>query len=183
MRRSETFFLTGTDEHGEKIVRAARKEGLSPRAYVDNISGLFKRLWPELCIRYDAFIRTTDAYHIAVVEDVLKKIYEQGDIYFSEYEGRYCFGCERFYTERELVDGKCPDHQTEPEIIKESNYFFKMSRYQDWLIHYIQKHPNFIMPEHFKNEVLAFLKEPLEDLCISRPKSRLEWGITTQKPP
>ncbi len=178
MRGSETFFLTGTDEHGDKIVRAAQEENLTPKAYVDKISELFKNLWPELNIRYSSFIRTTDSYHKTVVEHVLQKIHDKGDIYFSEYEGRYCFGCERFYTDRELVNGKCPDHETEPELIKESNYFFKMSRYQDWLIQFIKKHPDFIRPEQFKNEVLAFLREPLEDLCISRPKSRLKWGIT-----
>lgn len=178
MQGADTFFLTGTDEHGDKIVRAAKEEDLSPRAYVDKISRLFKNLWPELNIRYNSFIRTTDDYHIDVVERVLQNIYDKGDIYFSEYEGQYCFGCERFYTERELVDGKCPDHEKEPEVIKESNYFFKMSQYQDWLIDHIRKQPDFIRPEQYKNEVLAFLKEPLEDLCISRPKSRLEWGIT-----
>ncbi len=124
------------------------------------------------------FIRTTDPAHIAVVKQVLQKIYDAGDIYFSEYEGLYCFGCERFYVERELVDGKCPDHETPPEIIKESNYFFRMSRYQDWLIEYIETNPDFIRPERYRNEVLSFLREPLEDLCISRPKSRLEWGIS-----
>ena len=178
MRRSETFFLTGTDEHGDKVVRSAKKENLSPRLYVDKISSQFKALWPELNIHYDHFIRTTDPTHMAVVEQILQNIYDSGDIYFSEYEGRYCFGCERFYTERELVDGKCPDHETEPEIIQESNYFFKMSNYQDWLIAYINDNPEFIRPERYKNEVLAFLREPLEDLCISRPKSRLKWGIT-----
>ena len=178
MRGAETYFLTGTDEHGDKVVRAARKENVSPRIYVDKISGLFKDLWPELNIKYDYFIRTTDPAHIAVVEMMLKKIYDSGDIYFSEYEGLYCFGCERFYAERELVDGKCPDHKTEPEKIKESNYFFKMSRYQDWLVDHIKKNPDFIRPERYKNEVLAFLREPLEDLCISRPKTRLQWGIT-----
>jgi methionyl-tRNA synthetase len=178
MQQVETFFLTGTDEHGDKVVRAAKKEKQSPRIYVDKISGLFSALWPELNINYDYFIRTTDANHITAVEHIMQKIYDSGDIYFSEYEGLYCFGCERFYTERELIDGKCPDHETEPESIKESNYFFKMSRYQDWLIDHIKSNPDFILPERYKNEVLSFLKEPLEDLCISRPKKRLKWGIT-----
>lgn len=178
MRDRETFFLTGTDEHGDKIVRAAKNENLSPRAYVDKISGLFKDLCPELEIRYSHFIRTTDPDHVAVVKYILQKIYDSGEIYFSEYEGLYCFGCERFYTERELVDGKCPDHKTKPEVIKESNYFFKMSKYQDWLIDHINNNPDFIYPERYKNEVLSFLSEPLEDLCISRPKTRLKWGIS-----
>lgn len=178
MQGRETFFLTGTDEHGDKIVQAARGENLTPKQYADKISNLFKTLWPELNISNDFFIRTTDASHILVVKQILQRIYDAGDIYFSEYEGLYCFGCERFYTERELADGKCPDHQTEPETIKESNYFFKMSRYQEWLIDHIKTHPDFIRPERYKNEVLSFLKEPLEDLCISRPKTRLQWGIT-----
>ena len=178
MRRAEVYFLTGTDEHGDKVVRAAKKENLSPRAYVDKISHLFRTLWPELNINNNYFIRTTDASHMEVVSRILKNIYDAGDIYFIEYEGRYCFGCERFYTDRELVDGKCPDHGTAPETIKESNYFFKMSRYQDWLIEHIKQHPDFIRPERYRNEALAFLREPLEDLCISRPKSRLKWGIT-----
>lgn len=178
MSSDQTFFLTGTDEHGDKIVRAAKKENCTPRAYVDQISGLFRDLWPELNISNDYFIRTTDPQHMAVVETVLQRIYDAGDIYFSEYEGLYCYGCERFYTERELVDGACPDHQSPPETIKESNYFFRMSRYQQWLIDHIQRHPDFIRPERYRNEVLAFLREPLEDLCISRPKSRIKWGIT-----
>ncbi|MBW2433975.1 MAG: methionine--tRNA ligase [Deltaproteobacteria bacterium] len=178
MQAMDVFFLTGTDEHGDKVVRAAQKENLSPRKYVDKISRLFKELWPELNVNNNYFVRTTDAAHMAVVSQILQKIYDAGDIYFSEYEGQYCFGCERFYTDRELVDGKCPDHEIEPEIIKESNYFFKMSRYQNWLIDHIKQHPGFIRPERYRNEVLAFLKEPLEDLCISRPKSRLKWGIT-----
>ena len=178
VKGSDTFFLTGTDEHGDKIVRAAKQQGLSPKAYADQISQLFRDLWPELNINYSHFIRTTDEAHMSVVEMVLQRIYDQGDIYFSEYEGKYCFGCERFYTDRELVDGKCPDHETEPELIKESNYFFKMSRYQDWLIGQIHTHPEFIRPEHFKTEVLSFLRDPLDDLCISRPKTRLDWGIT-----
>jgi methionyl-tRNA synthetase len=173
-----TWFLTGTDEHGDKIVRAAQQEGLSPRAYVDRISGLFSDLWPELNISNDQFIRTTDKAHMELVQQILQKIYAKGDIYYSEYEGLYCFGCERFYTERELVNGKCPDHETAPETIKESNYFFKMSRYQQWLIDHIKANPDFIRPERYRNEVLAFLREPLEDLCISRPKTRLQWGIS-----
>ena len=178
MKKQECFFLTGTDEHGDKIVRAAKKENLSPREYVEKISSLFKKLWPELNIANSYFVRTTYQAHIAVVENVLRKIYDSGDIYYAEYEGQYCFGCERFYSDRELVDGKCPDHGTAPEVIKESNYFFKMSKYQPWLLEHIQKNPDFIRPERYKNEVLSFLREPLEDLCISRPKSRLKWGIT-----
>ena len=173
----DTFFLTGTDEHGDKIVQAAEKQNTSPKAYVDQISQLFQDLWPTLHIANDRFIRTTDADHIQVVKDMLTKIHDSGDIYFSSYEGLYCFGCERFYQERELVDGKCPDHGTEPETIKESNYFFKMSKYQEWLIDHIKNNPDFIRPEQYKTEILSFLKEPLEDLCISRPKTRLTWGI------
>ena len=178
MRQTEVFFLTGTDEHGDKVVRAAHQENMTPRVYVDAISRLFRDLWPELNVQPNRFIRTTDADHMAVVTQVLQKIYDAGDIYFSDYEGLYCFGCERFYGERELVDGKCPDHETEPELIQEANYFFRMSRYQGWLIEHIQNHPDFIRPERYRNEVLAFLREPLGDLCISRPKTRLNWGIT-----
>lgn len=175
---SESFFLTGTDEHGDKIVTAAEKAGQSIKEYVDSISDMFRTLWPRLNIRNDYFVRTTDPAHKDTVKLILNKVRDKGDIYFSEYEGLYCFGCERFYIERELVDGKCPDHQTEPEVIKEANYFFRMSKYQDWLIDHINEHPDFIRPERYRNEVLSFLKDPLEDLCISRPKSRLEWGIT-----
>ena len=178
MKGVETFFLTGTDEHGDKIERAARKESMTPRDYADKISGIFKALWPELNIRYNRFIRTTDPDHQTLVRIILQRIYDAGDIYFSEYEGKYCFGCERFYTDRELVDGKCPDHETAPEVIREANYFFKMGHYQDWLIDHIHRNPDFIRPERYRNEVLSFLREPLEDLCISRPKTRLEWGIT-----
>ncbi|MDA3898270.1 MAG: methionine--tRNA ligase [Desulfobacteraceae bacterium] len=178
MLGEDSFFLTGTDEHGDKIVKAAENENITPKAYADKISQLFSDLWPKFNIDNNHFIRTTDADHIAVVKQILQKIFDSGDIYFSEYEGLYCFGCERFYTDRELVNGKCPDHDTKPEVIKESNYFFKMSRYQQWLIDHINNNPDFIQPERYRNETLAFLREPLEDLCISRPKSRLEWGIT-----
>jgi len=175
---AETFFLTGTDEHGDKIVAAAEKAGQTPKDYVDRISQLFKDLWPKLNISNNGFIRTTNPEHKETVRYVLNRVNEKGDIYFSEYEGRYCFGCERFYTEREMVDGKCPDHLTEPVVIRESNYFFRMSKYQDWLVDHISRHPDFIRPARYRNEVLSFLKEPLEDLCISRPKTRLKWGVT-----
>ncbi len=175
---SETYFLTGTDEHGDKIVSAAEKAGQSTSEYVDRMSHLFRTLWPKLNITNNYFIRTTDTGHQETVKLILNKVKERDDIYFSDYEGLYCFGCERFYTERELMDGKCPDHRTEPELIKEANYFFRMGKYQDWLIEYIKQHPQFIRPERYKNEILSFLREPLDDLCISRPKSRLTWGIT-----
>ncbi len=174
----KTFFLTGTDEHGDKIAEAAAKAGVSPQEYTDRISEQFRTLWPELCVTNDYFIRTTDRNHVETVSGILQKVYDAGDIYFGHYEGFYCVGCERFYTEKELVDGKCPDHQTTPEHRKESNYFFRMGKYQDWLIQYIKDNPDFIRPERYRNEVLAFLREPLEDLCISRPKTRLTWGIT-----
>ncbi|HOF05462.1 MAG TPA: methionine--tRNA ligase [Syntrophales bacterium] len=173
-----TFFMTGTDEHGDKIAEAAQKAGIDPKTYADRISAQFRALWPELNVRNDYFIRTTDENHVRVVQMILQKVYDAGDIYFGHYEGHYCVGCERFYMEKELVDGLCPDHQCEPEHRKESNYFFRMSKYQDWLIQYIEEHPDFIRPERYRNEALAFLREPLEDLCISRPKSRLTWGIT-----
>ena len=173
-----SFFVTGTDEHGDKIVEAARKANTTPKEYTDMISAKFSSLWPELAITNDYFIRTTDRKHVETVRLILQKVFDSGDIYFGNNEGYYCVGCERFYMEKELVSGLCPDHQTAPEHRKESNYFFRMSKYQDWLIGHINDNPYFIRPERYKNEVLAFLREPLEDLCISRPKSRLEWGIT-----
>ena len=171
-------FQTGTDEHGEKVVEAAEKNGLSVKDYVDQISSEFRNAWPGLAIEPDNFIRTTDPDHIKTVQDILQKVHDQGDIYFSEYSGLYCKGCERFLTEKELVNGNCPDHLTPPESVTEQNYFFRMSKYQQWLIDHIKANPEFITPERYKNEVLSFLSEPLEDLCISRPTSRLTWGIT-----
>jgi len=173
----EVRFQTGTDEHGEKIAEAAAKAGESPRQYVDRIAATFKETWPLLAIAQDYTIRTTDPDHIRTVQDILQQVHDQGDIYFSEYSGLYCQGCERFLTEKELVDGKCPDHQVAPKEISEQNYFFRMSKYQDWLIDHIHTHPEFITPERYRNEVLSFLSEPLEDLCISRPIARLTWGI------
>ena len=173
----ETFFLTGTDEHGDKVVEAATKAGETVKAYVDRISTTFREAWPKLDIANDYFIRTTDKNHQDTVREILSLVHQKGDIYFSEYEGKYCVGCERFYTDTELADGKCPIHMSEPNLIREENYFFRMSNYQEWLIDYINLHPDFIRPERYRNEVMAFLREPLEDLCISRPKKRLSWGI------
>jgi methionyl-tRNA synthetase len=173
----ETFFLTGTDEHGNKVLQAAEAAGKTPKEYVDQISALFRETWPQLDISNDYFIRTTDEKHKEVVQLFLQKVHDNGDLYFGEYGGYYCFGCERFYTQGELVEGKCPDHQKEPQFIQEKNYFFRMSKYQGWLINHIEEHPDFIRPEIYRNKILSFLQEPLEDLCISRPKTRLTWGI------
>ncbi|MDR1040581.1 MAG: methionine--tRNA ligase [Deltaproteobacteria bacterium] len=173
----DSYFLTGTDEHGDKIAEAARKEGVPPQIYVDYISSHFKFTWPKFDIRPDDFIRTTEPRHKETVSRFLEKVHGNGDIYFGEYGGLYCVGCERFYTEKELVDGLCPDHGTAPRYIAEKNYFFRMGKYQDWLIDHIKGNPDFIRPERYRNEVLSFLSEPLEDLCISRPKTRLTWGI------
>ena len=178
MAGDDTFFVTGTDEHGDKIAEAAQKAGITPKEYADKISAQFRNLWPELSVTNDYFIRTTDPGHIETVRGILQKVYDAGDIYFGSYGGYYCFGCERFLTEKEIIDKKCPEHGKEPQYIEEKNYFFKMSKYQDWLINHIKNHPDYIRPERYKNEVLAFLREPLEDLCISRPKTRLQWGIT-----
>lgn len=170
-------FQTGTDEHGDKIVEAAHRENKEPQEYVDTISAMFRNTWDLLKITPDYFIRTTDADHIKTVQDILQHVHDSGDIYFDEYSGLYCKGCERFLTEKELIDGKCPDHLVKPQEITEQNYFFRMSKYQQQLIDHINDNPEFITPERYRNEVLSFLSEPLEDLCISRPTSRLTWGI------
>ncbi|HKK34002.1 MAG TPA: methionine--tRNA ligase, partial [Desulfomicrobiaceae bacterium] len=173
----DCYFLTGTDEHGDKIVQAAEANGQSPQEYVDRISGLFRDLWPDLQIENTRFVRTTDEEHKQCVQAFLQRVHDRGDIYFAEYGGYYCFGCERFYTEKELQDGLCPDHLTRPEYIQEKNYFFRMSKYLEPLREYIEENPDFIQPERYRNEVLGLLREDLGDLCISRPKSRLTWGI------
>ncbi|MCF6289801.1 MAG: methionine--tRNA ligase [Desulfobacterales bacterium] len=170
-------FQTGTDEHGDKVVEAAEKAGEEPREYTDRISGMFRRAWPLLAIEPDNFIRTTDPEHIETVQAILQQVFDRGDIYRGNYSGLYCKGCERFLTEKELVDGNCPDHLAPPKKITEQNYFFRMHRYQEWLIDHIRNNPGFITPERYRNEVLSFLEDPLEDLCISRPTSRLTWGI------
>ncbi|RUM88156.1 MAG: methionine--tRNA ligase [Thermodesulfatator sp.] len=177
LQGEEVFFLTGTDEHGDKIVRAARTAGLSPREYVDRMAERFRQTWPLLHIQYSRFIRTTEPYHQRLVQQVLAQLYEKGELTFGEYEGLYCFGCERFLTPKELVDGCCPDHHTPPTPLKEANYFFDLSRHQEWLLDHLRRHPDFIQPSGYREEVLGLLREPLEPLCISRPKSRLSWGI------
>jgi methionyl-tRNA synthetase len=173
----DVLFLTGTDEHGDKIAQAAAQAGEAPLALADRNSKAFRDQWDVLGITYDDFIRTTEPRHARVVQAVLQALFEKGEIYFGKYGGQYCFGCERFYTEKEIVDGKCPDHQTPLTYIEEENYFFRMSAYQDWLRGYLEDHPEVVQPERYRNELLGFLREPLQDLSISRPKSRLQWGI------
>lgn len=173
----DTFLLTGTDEHGDKVQQAADAVGKTPLEFTSEVSEKFKHTWDELGLQYSKFIRTTDESHKAYVSKILQQIFDKGDIYFGEYGGHYCYGCERFLTDKELVEEKCPDHQKKPEWVSEKNYFFRMSKYQDQLIQHIKNNPEFIRPERYKNEVLGLLREPLEDLCISRPASRLTWGI------
>jgi methionyl-tRNA synthetase len=177
LKGDRVYLLTGTDEHGDRIAQEAAKAGVSPQAYADEIAAAFRDTWQRLGITNDDFIRTTEPRHMVVVQAILQKLHDAGEIYFGEYGGNYCFGCERFYTDKEIVDGNCPDHQTPLTFIKEQNYFFRMSKYQDWLIKHLEEHPDFIQPERYRNEVLGFLREPLQDLSISRPKTRLQWGI------
>ncbi len=172
-----TFFLTGTDEHGQKVQKAATERGITPQEQCDTTVVRFQELWERLEITNDRFIRTTEPSHKKVVQEVLQDLYDRDLIYKAEYIGHYCIGCERFFTAKDLVDGKCPECNRDVAEILESNYFFRMSRYQDWLIDYIQTHPEFIQPAFRANETLGFLRQPLGDLCISRPKSRLSWGI------
>jgi methionyl-tRNA synthetase len=177
LRGDRVYFLTGTDEHGDKIAQAAAKAGVEPKVLADEIAESFRETWRRLGVANDDFIRTTQPRHKVVVQAILQKLWDADEIYFGEYGGWYCYGCERFYTEKEIVDGKCPDHQTPLSFIKEKNYFFKMSKYQDWLIKHLEDNPGFIQPERYRNEVLGFLREPLQDLSISRPTTRLKWGI------
>ena len=172
----DVFFLTGTNEHGEKIEKKAKENGVTPKEYVDKIVDNAKDLWKSLGISYDKFIRTTDEYHEKAVQKIFNKLYEQGDIYKGEYEGLYCTPCESFWTETQLVDGKCPDCGRDVHIVKEESYFFKLSKYQDKLIKLYEEHPEFIQPESRKNEMLNnFIKPGLEDLCVSR--TTFNWGI------
>lgn len=172
----EVKFLTGVDEHGQKVQNATLKHGLEPQAYVDSMAENFKAIWKELNIQYDFFIRTTDPFHKKTVQDCLQQLYDQGEIYSKDYEGLYSVSEEIFYTEKDLVNGKTPlGNEVVP--LKEKSYFFRMGNYQERLIDTIQKNPDLIRPEHRKNEILGFLRQPLHDLCISRPKARLSWGV------
>ena len=176
LRGDETYFLTGTDEHGQKIQRKAEEMGTTPQAYVDRIVKGIKELWSLLQISYDDFIRTTEKRHEERVQEIFTRLYEQGDIYKNEYEGLYCTPCETFWLERQLVDGKCPDCGREVEMVREESYFFRLSKYADRLMEYIETHPDFIQPVSRKNEMINnFLKPGLEDLCVSR--TTFSWGI------
>lgn len=172
----DVMFLTGTDEHGQKIQRIAEEKGVTPKEYVDEIVAGIKDLWKMMDISYDKFIRTTDDYHVENIQKIFNKLYEQGDIYKSSYEGWYCTPCESFWTETQAVDGKCPDCGRPVEKAKEEAYFFKTSKYAPKLIEYIESHPEFIQPESRKNEMINnFLKPGLQDLCVSR--TSFDWGI------
>ncbi len=172
-----TFFLTGADEHGQKVQQAADKAGISPQQHADATVVRFQDLWKKLEITHDDFIRTTEPRHKTVVQKLFQALYEKGEIYRAEYDGWYCVPCERFFMEKDLENGACPDCKRPVDRIRESNYFLRMSKYQDWLIQYIQDNPKFIQPDFRRNETLGFLRKKLNDLCVSRPKSRLSWGI------
>ena len=170
---NDVYFLTGTDEHGQKVQEASKKRNMDPQNHADEYVQRFINLWKKLDIKYDDFIRTTEKRHTDRVKDLLMILWEKGEIYQDEYEGLYSVSEERFITEKEYATGEF----REVKKIKEKNYFFKMSKYQNQLIKHIDQNPNFIQPESRKNEILGFLNKPLNDLCISRPKSRLSWGI------
>ena len=172
----DVYFQTGTDEHGQKIQEKAEAAGISPKEFVDQISGEVKRIWDLVNSSYDNFVRTTDEDHEKCVKKIFKKLYDQGDIYKGSYEGLYCTPCESFWTESQLVDGKCPDCGREVNEVSEEAYFFKLSKYQDRLVKFYEEHPTFIEPESRKNEMLNnFIKPGLEDLCVSR--TTFDWGI------
>ncbi|MCL4397847.1 methionine--tRNA ligase [Patescibacteria group bacterium] len=173
-----TRLLTGTDEHGQKVQKSAEAKGISPKEYTDKIAAADKKEWDSLNISYDRFIRTTDQDHIEFSQEFYKKCQENGDIYLGKYEGLYCEGCEAYYEESDLIEGKCPFHPNR-EILKisEENYFFRLSKYQDWLEKYIEKHPEFIWPEKHRNEILSFIRSGLRDFSVSRNKKNLSWGI------
>lgn len=172
----DVFFMTGTDEHGQKIERKAKEAGKTPKEYVDEIVSDTKELWKSLGITYDKYIRTTDKEHVECVKKIFQKLYEKGDIYLDEYEGLYCTPCEAFWTETQLVDGKCPDCGRDVELVREESYFFRLSKYQDKLLDYYKEHPDFLEPISRKNEMINnFFNKGLEDLCVSR--TTIDWGI------
>ena len=172
----DVYFQTGTDEHGEKIEQKAKDAGVTPQEFVDDVANEIKRIWDIMNTSYDKFVRTTDKEHERRVQDIFNKMYEKGDIYKGEYKGLYCTPCESFWTESQLVDGKCPDCGREVQEKSEEAYFFKLSKYQDRLERYIEEHPEFIKPEARKNEMINnFIKPGLQDLCVSR--SSFDWGI------
>jgi len=177
MSGTEVMFLTGTDEHGQKVLRSAESEGKETMEFIDSVVSEFKDLWEKLGISYTDFIRTTEKRHIKAVHKVLSLLHDRGDIYQDEYKGFYCTPCETFWPSLQIKDKLCPDCSRPLEEITEKNYFFKLSKYQQWLIDYINKNPDFIRPDFRRNEVLGYLQEPLSDLCISRPRQRLSWGI------
>lgn len=182
LRGYDVMFLTGTDEHGQKIERIANKQGMTPKEYTDKIVSGIKELWQTLNISYDHFIRTTDDYHVKAVQKIFKQLYDQGDIYKSTYEGWYCTPCESFFTEHQLVDGKCPDCGREVEMVKEESYFFRLSKYQDRIIEHLEKNPEFLQPNTRQNEMINnFLKPGLEDLAVSR--TSFQWGIPVEFDP
>jgi len=173
----DVFYLTGTDEHGLKVQRAAEKAGIPAQQHVDQTVVHFQKLWKTLEITHNDFIRTTEERHKSVVQSILQDLYDRGEIYRAEYDGLYDVTSETFITEKDIPEGKKPEDLPNIVRIKEANYFFKMSKYQDWLVQYIHDHDDFIQPDFRRNETLGFLKKPLQDLCISRPKARLSWGI------
>jgi len=175
MQGYDVFYLTGTDEHGQKIERAAREKGMEPIDYIDGIVSNIKKLWRTLLISNTDFIRTTEPRQRAVVQKIFNRVYEQGDIFLSEYEGWYCSPCETFFTERQLTDGRCPDCGRDVEMLKEASYFFNMSKYAPRLLEHIENNPDFIQPESRRNEVVSFIKGGLDDLCVSR--TTFQWGI------
>jgi methionyl-tRNA synthetase len=178
LRGRDVFFLTGLDEHGQKVQQAAAKAGVDPQLHCDNLAPHFQTLWKRLNISNDAFIRTTDPQHKRIVQQYLEQLFAKKLLYQDSYTGWYCAFDERFWTEKDVADGLCPDCKRPVDRLSERNYFFKMGQYQDRLIEYIKTHPNFIRPETRRNEVLGFLEtQKLGDLSISRPKSRLSWGI------
>ena len=177
LQGKNVFFLTGTDEHGQKVRDAALANGIDSRTQADRMVVRFQNAWKTLHISHDDFIRTTEPRHTRLVESVLQDLWDKGDIYFGEYEGWYCVPDERFWTEKDLVDGGCPDCARPVQRISEANYFFRMGKYQNWLVGYLNDHPDLIQPAFRRNEVLGFLRRPLGDLCISRPVGRLDWGV------